>query len=61
MHTCAIGKDCVKDIPIEEVSRAIEKMLNRKKNIQQIWWRGKVYKKLARGILNGSGTGGYRV
>ncbi len=61
MHTCVLGKDCVKDIPIEEISRAIEKMLNRKKNIQETWWRDKAYKKLARGIFNGSGTGGFRV
>lgn len=60
MFACSTNRRCIKKIPVEEVFRAVEKMLNRKKNIQETWWRGKVYKKLAKEIFRGSGTGGFR-
>ena len=61
MHICSTSRYCIKKIPAREVYQAVERLLNRKKNIQQTWWRGKVHKKLAKEHFRSSGSGGFKV
>ena len=62
MKKCFLGKDCAKDISVEAVLDAVDKMLNKEKNITQSWWRDNIYEGLAREAFNNrSGTGGFSI